>query len=153
MGGVISSVTDSAPIFSARASMDANSAPLQRLQIVKGWLRDGELKESVTDIACGSGTTPDSNSGRCPDADSAVDMKNCKPDIGAGAPQLSARRQDTDFRPGEESFYYLRVLEHPSCRWSSWDSIRMGWDAPAQVPTTIQERAWSSPIWYRPRGD
>ena len=150
MGGVFTSAGDKAPLLRARASMDANSASLQRLQIVKGWLRDGELMESITDIACGSGATPEASSGRCPEEDATVDMKSCKPESGAGAPQLSAHWQDTDFRPEEEAFYYLRALEHPSCRWSSWDSIRMGWDLPLKAPATIQERAWSSPIWYRP---
>ena len=64
--------------------------------------------------------------------------------------RVATRWRMTGAHQGEEAFYYLRVLEHPSCRWSSWDSIRMGWDSPRQVPATIQERAWSSPIWYRP---
>lgn len=149
MGSILTDSGDKAPQFSARASMDTNSARLQRLQIVKGWLRDGKSMESVIDIACGSGDEPNAGNWRCPDADGAVDMKTCQTDPNAGASQLSVTWQDPDFRPDEQAFYYLRVLEHPSCRWSSWDSIRTGLNTPKGVPSTIQERAWSSPIWYR----
>ena len=66
-----------------------------------------------------------------------------------GDPELIGVWQDPDFEPGVDAFYYLRVLENPSCRWSTWDALRAGVQPRPDLPTTIQERAWSSPIWYR----
>ena len=136
--------------FEASASRDPHSSPLQRLQVIKGWLHDGKLRERVFDIACGGGEIPDSKTFRCRDEDALVDLETCSSDQGVGSPLLHAQWQDPEFDHRQAAFYYLRVLEHPSCRWSTWDALRNGWEPPAGVPATIQERAWSSPIWYYP---
>ncbi len=136
--------------FEASASQDPNSASLQRMQVVKGWLKNGDLREAVFDIACGSGKKPDSLTSRCPDQNAPVDLETCRVDHGVGSALLQAHWQDPEFDPQQAAFYYLRVLEHPVCRWSSWDALRNSWEPPAGAPVTIQERAWSSPIWYYP---
>jgi hypothetical protein len=136
--------------FLASASRDPTGSPLQRMQVVKGWLDEGELRERVFDVACGSGELPDIRTFRCPGEDAFVDLKTCNPDPGAGSSLLRTRWTDPEFDHRQPAFYYLRVLEHPSCRWSTWDALKNGWEPPPGVPVTIQERAWSSPIWYYP---
>jgi hypothetical protein len=138
------------PRFMAMALRDPDSAPLQRLQIIKGWLEDGEPRERVYDIACSDGLTPDPETRRCPDNGAVVDLTSCATSADVGAAQLSTTWVDTDFRPDQPAFYYLRVLENPSCRWSTWDAVRSGVPPREGLPATIQERAWSSPIWYHP---
>lgn len=139
------------PHFLAWAASDPRSAPLQRIQMVKGWLRgDGQLFEKVIDIACPAGVDLDRKAGRCADTGARVDLSDCSYDRKAGADELQVKWTDNDFNPDEQAFYYLRVIENPSCRWSTWDAIRNGWEPPAGVPSTLQERAWSSPIWYAP---
>jgi hypothetical protein len=76
-------------------------------------------------------------------------LRDCST-TGTGASELKALWRDPDFDPRQEAFYYVRVLENPSCRWSTWDAIRAGEEPRSDLPKTIQERAWSSPIWYRP---
>ncbi len=137
-----------APTFLLTALRDAGTptrpgVPLQRLQVVKGWLEDGEAHEQVFDVA------GDSTAG------AFVDVATCTPH-GTGADSLCTVWTDPQFQPGQLAFYYVRVLENPTCRWSTWVCNRL---PPAErpatcsdpnVPTTIQERAWTSPIWYRP---
>jgi len=141
-----------APGFLVAALRDADpiSAPLQRIEIVKGWLEDGALHERVVLVAGGPN-----------DAD--VDLATCER-RGGGAAELCSVWQDPDFDPVSPAFYYARVLENPSCRWSQWACIEAGVDCnePASVGAgfepccseahqpTIRERAWSSPIWYTP---
>lgn len=136
----------------AWAARDANSAPLQRLQIVKGWVDNGELKEQVFDVACSDGLQPDPNSHRCPDNGATVDIRDCAIPEEHGAAQLAAVWNDPDFDANQHAFYYVRALENPTCRWSTWDALRNGWEPPSSVPATLQERAWSSPVWYSPAG-
>lgn len=132
------------------AIRDPDSAPLQRLQIVKGWLADGELHERVIDVACSDGGVPDPVRLRCPDNGATLDLSTCAIPEEPGDAQLTADWRDPDFDPNRHAFYYARVLENPSCRWSTWDALRGGWDPPASVPAAIQERAWSSPLWVVP---
>lgn len=139
---------DGAPRFVATALQDPRGAPLQRLQIVKGWVADGEPRERVFDVACSDGLTADPDTRRCPDNGAGVDLDTCAISAGAGAAELAATWQDPDFRADQEAFYYLRVLENPTCRWSTWDAVRHGSAPRDDLPATIQERAWSSPIWY-----
>lgn len=139
----------SQPGFVAWATQDAGSAPLQRLQIVKGWLDSSDEKhEQVYDIACAGGTAPDSQTHRCPDNNAQVDLETCDYSADTGDASLKAYWKDPDFQADQNAFYYVRVLENPTCRWSTWDAIR-GDSAPnPSLLPTIQERAWSSPIWY-----
>ena len=150
MGGVLAASGSAAPSFFLWALRDPRSGWLQRLQIVKGWLREGEVMERVFDAACSDGLSPAAASHRCPDNGAAVDLADCSATPGKGDRELSALWTDPDFDPGEPSYYYLRALENPSCRWSTWDAVRAGVPPNPVLPATIQERAWSSPIWYVP---
>lgn len=77
-------------------------------------------------------------------------MNNCAISSGKGDGQISALWVDSDFEPEQPVVYYVRVLENPSCRWATWDALALGISPPSDVPATIRERAWSSPIWYMP---
>ncbi len=117
---------------------------LQRVQVIKGWLdADGELHEQVIDVA------GDRDNG------ASVDLNTCAPQ-GDGAASLCTVWTDDDFDPEQRAFYYARVVQNPTCRWSTWDCIRLPEGLrPAncsnpEIAQTVQERAWSSPIWYTP---
>jgi len=150
MGGDLVAEGDGSPSFLAWATRDANSAPLQRLQIVKGWVEDGAAYEKVFDVACSDGLMPDPATHLCPDNGASVDIADCSFSQDLGSAELQTRWVDPEFDAGERAFYYVRVLENPKCRWSTWDAIRSGAEPRADIPTTVQDRAWSSPIWYVP---
>jgi hypothetical protein len=77
-----------------------------------------------------------------------VDLADCSLRQDVGATELRTLWQDPEFQPAQASFYYLRVLENPTCRWSTWEALRAGAEPRSDLPQTLQERAWSSPIWY-----
>ena len=133
-----------APDFIVWAQRDANSAPLQRVQVVKVTARG----EAVYDAACHSGA-PDAATHRCADNGASVDRETCAP-TGGGAAELKTMWQDPDFNPGERATYYVRVLENPTCRWSTWEALRAGTPPRPDVDPILQERAYTSPIWYLP---
>jgi len=136
------------PEFLVWAVRDPMDAPLQRLQMVKGWIDDaGQTHEKVVDIACADGLQVDSATGRCPDNGASVDLSTCQYSAGSGATELKTIWRDPDYDQNQSAFYYVRVLMNPNCRWSSFDAIRLGREPDPSVPATIQERAWSSPIW------
>ena len=138
------------PGFLVMASADPDNAPLQRLQIIKGWIDpDGTTHEDVIDIACANGAKVDDDTNRCPDNGARVDISDCTISPEVGATQLSTLWHDPNFKAEKPAFYYARVLENPTCRWSTWDAIREGVAPRPDLATTIQERAWSSPIHYR----
>jgi len=149
MGGELSSAIAS-PDFLIWALRDPGGAPLQRLQIIKGWQAEGKTHEAVFDVACSAGAVPDPVSHRCPDNNAGVDLTDCSIPTGLGASELKTLWQDPDFDPSQRAFYYVRVLENPSCRWSTWDAVNAGTPPNPDLPMTIQERAWSSPIWISP---
>lgn len=152
MGGDLYGSTESpAPTFMVWALRDPLEAPLQRVQIVKGWVTpDGTTEEKVFDVVCSDGLEVDPVTGRCPDNGAGVDLQTCKITDGVGADELKAAWQDPEFQADQSAFYYVRVLQNPTCRWSTWDSIREGVEPRYDVAPAIQERAWSSPIWYAP---
>lgn len=150
MGGDLIATDQRAPSFLLWASRDPDSAPLQRLQIVKVWSEAGEPGEQVFDVACSDGLEVDPETHRCPDNGAAVDLSDCSITEGVGAQALIAQWSDPTFVPEQRSAYYLRVLENPTCRWSTWDAIRAGVEPREGLARTLQERAWSSPIWYVP---
>ena len=139
-----------APTFVAWALRDPDSAPLARLQIIKGWTDGKQTREMTYDVACSDGGKPDSKSHRCPDNGATVNLDDCSISTDKGASELVATWSDPDFKPGERAFYYARVLENPVCRWSMYDAKHAGLAYPKELPKTVKERAWSSPIWYTP---
>ena len=145
MGGdLLLADAEETPTFLVWAIRDARSAPLQRVQIVKGWVADGAPREQVFDVACATGE-PDPDTHRCADQPASVDLATCTR-RGPGADELKAHWIDPE--PVQRAaVYYARVLENPSCRWSTWEALRAGTPPNPDVPATIQERAWSSPIW------
>ena len=143
-------VGDVAPTFAVQALADPGAAPLQRLQVVKGWIEDGQTHERVFDIACSDGLAVDPDTHRCPDNGAAVDLATCAISADLGAAQLGATWTDPTWDAPAITFYYARVLENPTCRWSTWDAIRAGVAPRLGLPETLQERAWTSPVWVRP---
>ncbi|MDB2376564.1 DUF3604 domain-containing protein [Luminiphilus sp.] len=136
------------PEFLVWAIRDPLDAPLQRMQMVKGWIDDaGQTHENVVEIACADGLQVDPTTGRCPDNGASVDLSTCKYSAGSGSTELKTLWRDPNYDPNQSAFYYVRVLMNPTCRWSSFDAIRLGREPDPRVPATIQERAWSSPIW------
>ena len=151
MGGVLDVPAEGvAPKILVWALRDPQSSWLQRVQIVKGWVQEGEAMEQVYDVACSDGGVPDPSTHRCPDNDAGVNLADCSISRDKGAVQLKALWQDPDFSAGEPAFYYMRVLENPTCRWSTWDALRLGIQPNPDLPATHQERAWGSPIWITP---
>lgn len=149
MGSDLEGVTGASPSFLVWAMADENSAPLQRLQVIKGWEQDGETHEQVFDVACAGGAGVDPSSHRCPDNGAMVNADDCSLQGGSGAAELKVMWNDPQFDANQEAFYYSRAIENPSCRWSTWDALRAGEEPRSDLPKTVQERAWSSPIWYR----
>lgn len=153
MGGTLGHVgsTGAGPVFVAQAAKDAGSAWLDRLQVIKLWVDAKGSHERTYDVACADGGRPEPHTRRCPPSPATVDQDTCDYASGSGDVEFLVRWRDPDFNAGEHAAYYLRVLENPTCRWSTWDAIRNGWPLLDDVPPTIQERAWSSPIWYEPK--
>ena len=145
--GTVVSVRDSGepglPRFLIWAMRDPAGAPLQRVQVIKGWVESGEARERVVDVACSDGLRPDS-SGRCPQNGATVSLADCRISADRGAAQLDVVWTDPDFRPEQRAFYYARVLENPTCRWSTWDALRER----RACPPTSSSRSWT-PV--RPR--
>jgi hypothetical protein len=151
MGSDLLSDGATAPSFMALAMRDLRSAALQRLQVVKGWTVNGEHHEKVYDVACSDGGKVDPLNHRCPDNGAKVNITDCSISADVGASQLKAVWKDPEFNPNVRAFYYVRVLENPTCRWSTWDAIRAGVPPRPDLKKTIQERAFTSPIWYIPQ--
>ena len=154
MGGEILADGDKVPSFLVWAQRDKNGAPLQRVQIIKGSINqfDSSPTEVIYDVACSNGLQVDPLTNRCPDNGARVDIETCAFSKDVGSAELKATWTDPDFNPNDRAFYYVRVLENPTCRWSTWDAIRRGLAPRPDIHDTIQERAWSSPIWFVPTG-
>ncbi len=151
MGGVLKpSVQATKPKFLVWAAKDPIGANLDRVQMIKGWVENGETREKVFDIACSDGMAPDTESGKCPSNGAGVKLDTCEVTAGVGDEELKVVWSDDDFNPEHASFYYVRVLQNPTCRWTSYDAIRLGAKAPEEISAILKERAWSSPIWYSP---
>ncbi len=152
MGGELSSPpSGAAPTFMVRALRDPDGANLDRVQIVKGWLdADGETQERIYDIAVSDGRTIGAD-GRCrtPVGDT-VDVDNATYTNSIGDALLMGYWKDPEFDPGERAFYYVRVIEIPTPRWTAYDAKRFGIEMPEEVTMKVQDRAYTSPIWYTP---
>jgi hypothetical protein len=135
-------------IFAMRDPMGAN---LDRIQIVKGWLdKSGKTHEKVYDVVWSGDRKPGAN-GKLPAVGNTVDVKNADWSNTIGAADLAAVWADPDFDANQKAFYYGRVLEIPTPRWTTYDAKRFGIDIPEGTPTSTQERAYTSPIWYAPK--
>ena len=152
MGADLFSQDNQTPQFLVWAQRDKLGAPLQRVQIIKGWVENasGTPKELVYDVACSDGLSVDPETNRCPDNGARVNINDCSISNDVGAGELKTVWTDPDFDPSIKAFYYVRVLENPTCRWSTWDALKAGVAPRPDLHKTIQERAWSSPIWYIP---
>jgi len=147
MGGTLSA-SDKAPNFLVWAARDPRSAPLQRVQMIKVWHADGKVQEKLYDIACSDGGEPNAATHRCPDNGASVDLTDCSYSSDAGDPELKTVWTDPDFDSAISASYYVRVLENPTCRWSTWDALKAGVPPNPALKKTLQERAYTSPIWY-----
>ena len=142
-----------APSFLVAALKDPLSGNLDRVQVVKGWMdAKGELQEKVYDVAWGDAASrkPDAKTGKLPPVGSTVDVASATWTNTIGDPELIAVWRDPDFDPALRAFYYARVIEIPTPRWTAYDSVRFGVKMDPKVPMTTQERAYTSPIWYTP---
>ncbi len=150
MGSDLLAQDKQVPSFIVWATGDPNSAALQRVQIIKGWTVAGEHHEKVYDVACSDNASVDPTTHRCPDNGASVNLTDCSISSDVGAAELKTVWRDPDFDSAHRAFYYARVLENPTCRWSTWDALRAGVAPRSDLKATIQERAWSSPIWFIP---
>jgi hypothetical protein len=139
-----------APSFAVWAQKDPESGNLDRVQIIKGWYKNGHPWEKVYDVAWSDNRQMDKNTGKLPSVGNTVDIKNASYTNDIGDTQLSATWTDPDFDPSQHAVYYARVIEIPTPRWTTFDAKALGVEPPEGVPATIQERAWTSPIWYTP---
>lgn len=130
------------------ATQDPISAPLARIQIVKGWIENGESHEAVYDVACG-GSALNPTTAKCAPNGATVDLSDCSWDTTVGASDLKATWTDPDFDSAEDAFYYARVVQNPTCRWTTYDSLRLGLAPLADSHTTVSEMAWGSPVWVK----
>lgn len=151
MGGDLINVPEGeAPEFLIVASKDPQGANLDRIQVVKGWLdSDGLLQEKVYDVALSDGRKVN-RPGKVKPLKHTVDLKTATYTNSIGEAQLATVWSDPDFNPEARAFYYVRVLEIPTPRWSTYDAAYFNEPLSKEVPAIIQERAYSSPIWYTP---
>lgn len=150
MGGDLIKSEGKNPKFIVWAIKDPIGPGLDRIQIIKGWMEDGEMQERIYNVAV--------SDDRKIKADGSVDTLNATVDLNTGdfdkekgSTQLMTVWEDTDFDARQKSFYYVRVLQLPTARWNLYDEIREGVKFPKATPKTLIERAWSSPIWYNPQ--
>ena len=141
--------TCAAPEFVVVAQRDPIGANLDRIQMIKGWVDSaGQSHERIYDLAWSDGRSVEPETGRLEAVGSTVDPAIASYENSIGASQLRAQWSDPDFDSDQEAFYYVRVLEIPTPRWSTYDAVQLGMEPMA--PVAIQERAISSAIWYRP---
>lgn len=149
MGGVLSASTV-APTCTVYASKDPQGANLDRIQIIKGWVdAKGEPRDKVFDVAW-SGQRKKGTNGKLPAVGNTVDLKTATYTNDIGAAELMGSWTDPEFDPKRPALYYVRVIEIPTPRWTTYDAVRNKLPLLKDVPATIQERAWTSPIWYTP---
>lgn len=149
MGSDLGSI-GAAPTFTVYAMKDADGANLDRIQIIKGWVDSAaRTHEEIINVAW-SGDRKPGTDGQLPAVGNSVDLKTAKYTNSIGAATLMGSWTDRNFNPEQHAFYYARVLEIPTPRWSTYDAVKNNLPLLEEVASTIQERAWSSPIWYKP---
>ena len=154
MGGDLTAGTGpaKAPKLILQATKDPDGANLDRIQVIKLWREGDAYRERIFDVALSGGRKADPKSGRAPPVGDTVDLTTGKYANSIGAPILTAEWSDPTFDAAKPAVYYARVLEIPTPRWSTLLAIRNHLSIPDKAPATIQERAWTSPIWYAPAG-
>jgi hypothetical protein len=152
MGGdLVAAPEGKAPSFLVAALKDPIGANLDRIQIVKGWVDGrGHTQEKVYDVAWSDDRQPGKD-GKLPSVGSTVDIENATWTNSIGAPELITVWTDPDFNPAQRAFYYTRVIEIPTPRWTAYDAKYYELDLPDDVRMTVQERAYTAPIWYAPK--
>ena len=153
MGGDLPPASEgkSAPTFMVYALRDPVGANLDRIQIIKGWLdKDGNTQEKVYDVVWAGERVPDGN-GKLPPVGNTVDMAAANWTNTIGASELATVWIDPEFDPQQSAFYYARVIEIPTPRWTLYDKVRLGAEVPKEAKLIHQERAYTSPIWYNPQ--
>ncbi|HQR49393.1 MAG TPA: DUF3604 domain-containing protein [Steroidobacteraceae bacterium] len=142
-----------APTFVVWAVKDPTSGSLDRIQVIKGWSQNGQSFEKIYDVVWAGDRKPDPWTGRVPAIKSTVDLAKATYTNDEGSTELKTVWTDPDFDASQHAFYYARVLEIPTPRWSLIQAVKAGIPPPDVVPLTGQERAWSSPIWYTPSAE
>jgi hypothetical protein len=153
MGGDLTKVPGKkSPTFLVAALKDPYGANLDRIQIVKGWLdKKGKTHEKVYNVIWSdTARRKRSQQGKLPPVGNTVNVKEATWTNTIGDPELIAVWRDPDFDPALKAFYYTRVIEIPTPRWTAYDAKRFNVTVSKEVPMTIQERAYTSPIWYTP---
>jgi hypothetical protein len=139
------------PTFLVGALKDPIGANLDRIQIIKGWMaKDGELHEKIHDVAWSGDRKPDPATGKLPAVGNTVDVAEATWTNTIGAPELITVWKDSEFEASQRAFYYARVIEIPTPRWTCYDAKRFGVKLDANIPLVTQQRAYTSPIWYTP---
>ena len=142
-----------APVIMVRAVRDPDGANLDRIQVIKGWVDDkGDTHERIYDVAVSRDRTIGADGRVTEPVGSTVDVENATFTNTIGNATLAAHWVDPDFDSAEHAFYYVRVLEIPTPRWTTYDAAFFGIERPDIVPATVQDRAYTSPIWYNPEG-
>jgi hypothetical protein len=151
MGGdLVKAQAGKSPTFLVAAMKDPIGANLDRVQVIKGWLdAKGETHEQVFDVAWSGGRKPGQD-GKLPSVGSTVDLANATYTNAIGAAELVAVWKDPGFDPKQRAFYYVRVIEIPTPRWTAYDATRLGVKPLPGTQMTVTERAYTSPIWYTP---
>ena len=153
MGGELTEVPEgrNAPTFLVAALKDAIGGNLDRIQIIKGWMdASGKLHEKVYDVVWSGDRQPDPNTGKVPLVGNTVNIANASWTNTIGATELITVWKDPDFDASQSAFYYVRVIEIPTPRWTAYDAKYFNIDMPKEVPMITTERAYTSPIWYKP---
>ena len=152
MGGDLSGGKGKVPAIVIQAAKDPDGANLDRVQVIKGWVdAKGETHEKVFEAAWSDGRKPGAD-GKLPSVGTTVDVANASYSNSIGAAVLNTTWTDPQFNPAERAYYYVRVIEIPTPRWSTYDAKRFGVELPTSVPAAVTQRAYSSPVWYAPSG-
>jgi len=153
MGGNLPPAKAKAPTFMVWAVKDPSSGNLDRIQIVKGWTKSGQSFEKIFDVVWAGDRKADKWTGIVPPIGSTVDVEKANYTNTIGAVELKTVWTDPEFDPSLHAFYYARVLEIPTPRWTTIQAAKLGIAPPDVVSPTLQERAWGSPIWYTPSAE
>ena len=150
MGSVLNAVQDGSPSFFVWAMQDPLNAPLAKVQIIKAWRVGDETFEQVFDVHCADSTI-DPETQLCGYNGASVNPSDCRWSTDRGDSEAKVLWRDPGYDASHDAFYYAHVVQNPTCRWTTYDSLRLGVEPPSDVPALVTEMAWSSPIWLSVR--